>query len=152
LVAMSPLIAKICQGEVVKRFIKFGFVGGSGLVVDMALLFFLSDPRTLGWNLSLSKAIAAETAIINNFIWNDLWTFRDIAFGQNNRRAILARFGRFNLICLAGIGISVLTLDGQVHFIHSNIYLANLIAVVIASVWNFWMNVKFGWTKFQILI
>ena len=66
---------------------------------------------------------------------------------QQGWRARFARFGKFNLICLAGIAISIVLLDGQVHFLHLNIYLANLIAIVIASLWNFWMNLKFGWVK-----
>ena len=128
-----------------KKFIKFGFVGASGVVVDTAMLFLLSDPRMLGLNLSIGKALAAETAIVNNFFWNDLWTFRDISAQRIGRGARLGRFGRFNMICLAGVLISILVLDTQVHFLHFNIYVANLIAIVIASLWNFWMNVKFGW-------
>ena len=133
--------------ETFKRFVRFGLVGASGVIVDMGILFLLADPKTLAWNLSVSKMLAAETAIINNFIWNDVWTFRDISAGQKGGWARAGRFGKFNLICLAGIGISVLLLDGQVYFLHLNVYLANLIAIVIASFWNFWMNLKFGWTK-----
>jgi dolichol-phosphate mannosyltransferase len=51
-----------------QRFLRFGCVGGSGVFVDMGVLFLLADPRTLGWGLSLNKTPAAETAIVNNFI------------------------------------------------------------------------------------
>jgi dolichol-phosphate mannosyltransferase len=129
----------------IKRFIRFGLVGASGVFVDMGILFCLSDPRMLGWGLSLSKACAAETAIVSNFIWNDAWTFGDISRQQNAWGARAGRFGKFNLICLAGMGISILLLNGQVRFLHLNVYLANMIAIVIASLWNFWMNLKFGW-------
>ena len=66
-------------GRTVSRFIRFGLVGGSGVLVDMGLLFVFADPRMLGWGLSISKTLAAEAAIVNNFVWNDLWTFRDRA-------------------------------------------------------------------------
>jgi len=128
-----------------KKFIKFGLVGGSGVVVDTAMLFLLSDPRMLGLNLSIAKALAAESAIITNFIFNDLWTFRDISTREIGSRARLGRFGRFNLICLAGVAVSILVLDAQVKLLHFNIYVANLIAIFVASLWNFWMNLKFGW-------
>ena len=52
---------------------------------------------------------------------------------------------KFNLICLAGIGWSVLLLNAQVTWLHLNLYLANLIAIVVVSVWNFWLNLRFGW-------
>lgn len=128
-----------------KRFIRFGLVGASGVVVDMGILFLLADPRMLGWTLTLSKMCAAETAIVNNFIWNERWTFQDLAARESGWSARMRRFGRFNLICLAGIGISILLLDGQVYFLHLNVYLANLVAIFLASLWNFWMNLKFGW-------
>jgi len=49
------------------------------------------------------------------------------------------------LICLAGIGWSVLLLQAQVAGLGMNVYLANLISIVAVSVWNFGMNLKFGW-------
>src|ERR1019366_8599537 len=44
----------------IKRFFRFGVVGLSGVVVDMGMLFLLSDPSMLGWGLTRSKLIAAE--------------------------------------------------------------------------------------------
>ena len=54
------------------------------------------------------------------------------------------RFVKFNLTCVAGIGFSVLLLNGQVYWLHINLYLANLIAIVLVSVWNFFLNLRFG--------
>jgi dolichol-phosphate mannosyltransferase len=68
------------------RFIQFCLVGLSGVVVDMGFLYLLSDESTLGLPLTRSKIIAGELAIINNFIWNDFWTFRDIAIRQPGKR------------------------------------------------------------------
>lgn len=133
--------------KTLKRYIRFGIVGASGVVVDMAVLFLLSDPKMLAWNLSLSKALAAEVAIVNNFIWNELWTFGDISASQSHWHARLGRFAKFNLICLAGIGLAILLLNVQVRFVAMNVYLANLVAIVIVSFWNFGLNLKFGWKK-----
>lgn len=129
-----------------KRYFRFGVVGASGIGVDMAALFVLADPRMLGLNLSLSKALAAEFAIIGNFIWNELWTFRDLAIGDSSWRGRATRFGKFNLICLAGIGFSVLLLTVQTRCLQMNMYLGNLVAILVVSVWNFGMNLKWGWT------
>ena len=131
----------------IKRFIQFGLVGASGVFVDMGILFVLADPRMLGWGLSWSKALAAETAILNNFLWNDLWTFRDLATGQAGWHRRARRLGKFNLICLVGIALNVLLLNVQVHLLQMNLYVANLIAILLVSIWNFWMNLRFGWGK-----
>lgn len=126
------------------RYAQFCAVGGSGVVVDMGVLHLLAAPALLALNLSLSKAVAAEVALVNNFIWNDLWTFRGLdAAGGGLAR--LARFLKFNLICLAGIGGSVLLLNLQVRWLHWNLYAANLVAIALVSVWNFWLNLRFGW-------
>ena len=132
-------------GQTLKRYLRFGIVGASGVVVDMAVLFLLSDPKMLAWNLSLSKALAAEVAIVNNFIWNEGWTFGDIAAAQHHWSARRRRFFKFNLICLAGIGLSILLLNVQVRYVAMNVYLANLIAIVLVSFWNFGLNLKYGW-------
>lgn len=55
----------------VNRFFRFAVVGLSGVLVDMMFLFLLSDASTLALPLTRSKIIAAELAIINNFLWND---------------------------------------------------------------------------------
>jgi dolichol-phosphate mannosyltransferase len=131
----------------IKRFIRFGLVGASGVGVDMAVLFLLTDPRLLGWGLSLSKAIAAEVAIFNNFLWNEIWTFRDLAGASAGGMARARRLAKFNIICVAGIVFSIVLLNVQVRFLHFNVYMANFIAIFLVSIWNFAMNLKFGWRE-----
>ena len=128
-----------------KRYVKFCVVGGTGLLVDMGVLHLLVSPAMLGGNISASKVIAAEAAIFNNFVWNDRWTFRGVTAGRNTPRQRLIRFLKFNLICASGIGLSVLLLNVQVHGLGLNLYLANLIAIVLVSFWNFFLNAWFGW-------
>jgi dolichol-phosphate mannosyltransferase len=127
------------------RFPRFAAVGLTGVGVDMALLFLLSDPRALGWGLTQSKVLAAEAAIVNNFIWNDSWTFRDIARQLGGGGARLKRFARFNLICTMGLALSVLLLALQVDVLGANRYVANAIAIALVTAWNFWMNKAFSW-------
>jgi dolichol-phosphate mannosyltransferase len=127
------------------RFPRFAAVGLSGVGVDMALLFLLSDPRMLGWALTPGKVLAAEAAIVNNFLWNDSWTFRDLARQLGGGAARLKRFIRFNLICAMGLALSVLLLSVQVDVLGVNRYLANAVAIALVTTWNFWMNKAFSW-------
>lgn len=127
------------------RFPRFAAVGLSGVGVDMALLFLLSDRHALGWGLTQSKLLAAEAAIVNNFVWNDAWTFRDLATKLGGGTARLKRFARFNLICAMGLALSVLLLALQVDVLGINRYLANAVAIALVTAWNFWMNKAFSW-------
>jgi dolichol-phosphate mannosyltransferase len=143
-----------------KRYIKFCLVGGSGVFVDMAVIYLLAGPHGLGWSLTLSKVIAAEAAILNNFTWNDLWTFRDLVRRGSTAgdeagtktsdghasswRGVANRLIRFNLICTSGIALSVLLLNAQVHLLGLNLFLSNFVAIVLVSFWNFFLNLKWG--------
>jgi dolichol-phosphate mannosyltransferase len=137
-------------GFPVGRFIRFGLVGLSGVFVDMALLYLLSDPTTLGWPLTRSKIIAAEFAIMNNFLWNDSWTFADVASEQQGWRQRCKRFLKFNIVCLAGVVLNVLVLNLVFNFLIPNRYVANLIAIAVATIWNFWANLKLSWRVTQV--
>ena len=129
------------------RFFRFAVVGCSGVVIDMGLLFLLSDPSTMGWGLTRSKLIAAEVAIINNFLWNDFWTFRDIADQQRGTRYRLQRFAKFQLVCFVGLVLNTLLLNVQFNVLGMNRYVANAVAILIVTGWNFWFNLKFSWQK-----
>jgi dolichol-phosphate mannosyltransferase len=127
------------------RFIHFCVVGCTGLAIDMTLLFLFSDPRMLGWGLTRSKILAAETALMNNFIWNDLWTFGAVSRHQRSFEQRFRRFLKFNLICSLGIAFNVIILNIEVNWLHINRYLANLIAIGIVSMWNYQSNKRFSW-------
>ncbi|MEA5597065.1 glycosyltransferase [Rivularia sp. UHCC 0363] len=137
-------------GFPIGRFIRFGLVGLSGVFVDMTILYLLSDPNTLALPLTRSKIIAGEIAIFNNFLWNDAWTFADVAMQQKGLKQRLKRFFKFNLICLAGLIINVLVLNLVFNFVFANRYVANLIAIAVATVWNFWVNLKLSWRVTQV--
>ncbi|NEO36888.1 MAG: glycosyltransferase [Moorea sp. SIOASIH] len=132
-----------------KRFIRFGLVGFSGVFVDMTVLYLLHDPASLGWGLTRSKIIAAEAAILNNFIWNDAWTFRDIASQQWGWGKRLKRFLKFNLVCLIGLCLNVLLLNLLFNLLGINYLIANAIAIAAVTFWNFWINLKLNWRVTQ---
>ncbi|MEM6755052.1 MAG: glycosyltransferase [Cyanobacteria bacterium P01_C01_bin.38] len=148
----SEKVEKLSQrwGFPIGKFIRFGLVGLSGVFVDMTILYLLSDPNTLALPLTRSKIIAGEIAILNNFLWNDAWTFADVAMQQKGLKQRLKRFLKFNIICLAGLAINVLVLNLVFNFVISNRYIANLIAIAVATVWNFWVNLKLSWRVTQV--
>ncbi|QZZ19424.1 glycosyltransferase [Leptothermofonsia sichuanensis E412] len=125
------------------RFIRFGLVGATGLVVDMGVLYVLYD--VLGLGLTRSAIFAAELAIINNFIWNDCWTFKDLAGKQRGWRKRIKRLAKFNAICLMGLILKILLLNLFFNGLQLNAYLANLLAIALVTLWNFWFNLQLSW-------
>lgn len=147
------------QNTCVVQFIKFCLVGGSGLVMDMTFLLVLADPRFLALNITLSKICAAELALVNNFILNELWTFRRRSLpcagflwpqGRLGIRKLpwadlLRRFLLFNAICGVGIGMAVLLLHVFHTWLGWNLYVANFSAIILVTFWNFGVNARLNW-------
>lgn len=118
------------------RVSRFLLVGGSGVLVNSLALFLLSQQAHLP--LLLASALSAELGIINNFYWNDRWTFR-------RPRPSWARFAQFNLVSLAGLLISTCTLGLLVHYLGMYYLVANLLGIALATAWNFVANSLWTW-------
>ncbi|MDF5737576.1 MULTISPECIES: glycosyltransferase [unclassified Nostoc] len=127
----------------VGRFIRFGFVGLSGVFVDLTVFYLLRTVIHLG--LTRSTILSAGVAIINNFLWNDLWTFSDISQRQRDPHQRFKRFLKFSAICLAGVVLQALIINFLYNVLGINEYLAKLIAIAVATIWNFWANLKLSW-------
>ncbi len=75
-----------------QRFIKFGTVGFAGYAVNASTLWLFTKwnyPGVLAW------AFSTELAIINNFIFNNLWTFKSEKI--KGIKKLLYKFLQFNL-------------------------------------------------------
>jgi dolichol-phosphate mannosyltransferase len=116
----------------------------------MVMLFVLSDARMLGFGLTRSKLVAAELAIANNFLWNDAWTFRDMVGAQRGLASKLHRFVKFNLVCGIGLILNVVLLNVMFNLLHMNRYVANLIAIGLVTLWNYWINYQLHWRSTDV--
>lgn len=132
----------------VGKFLRFGLVGFSGVFVNMAVLYVMRDIFNL--ELTRSLIVAAEMAIISNFLWNDLWTFGEISKQQPGKRQRLKRLLKFNTICLMGLILNVLLVNVMFNVFGINEYLANLIAIATVTLWNFWINLKLSWRVTEV--
>jgi dolichol-phosphate mannosyltransferase len=116
--------------QAMNRFLQFCLVGASGVLVDMGLLA-----------LVLAKAIACEIAIVNNFLWNDHWTFRGVEPAQGRG----ARFLWFNGVSLAGLALNVALFAAQVRWLGMNLYLANAVAIIVVAGFNYTLSQQWAW-------
>ncbi|HBP39700.1 hypothetical protein A2422_02690 [Candidatus Woesebacteria bacterium RIFOXYC1_FULL_31_51] len=75
-----------------QKIIKFGIVGGTGFIVNF---IFLRVFRNLGLTEVLVWLLSTELAIFNNYIFNNIWTFKDSEI--KGVKAIVLKFLQFNL-------------------------------------------------------
>jgi len=90
-----------------QRFIKFGTVGFMGYVVNATALWFFTKQQFAG---PLAWAFSTELAIINNFILNNIWTFKSekiIGF-----KKLLYKFLQFNMT--SGGALVIQTVFGSI--------------------------------------
>jgi dolichol-phosphate mannosyltransferase len=136
-------ITRLRERFPITRFLRFGLVGLSGVFVDFAVFYLLRTQ--LGLPIARSTILSAEVAVVNNFLWNDLWTFGDISRRQPGKRQRLRRFFKFNLVCLAGIILQALLVSLLHDAFGMNEFAAKLGAIAIVTFWNFWINLKLSW-------
>lgn len=136
------------------RYIRFGLVGASGTVVNVAVLYVAHEylfnaiePPGSKPYFSLLLAIAVST--VNNFTWNRLWTWSDRLHATSARHedgyskgGLLAQLGQYATASWLGILLQYGLTLWFAHFMHYLV--ANVIAIVIASVSNFIANDR--WT------
>jgi dolichol-phosphate mannosyltransferase len=136
------------------RYIRFGLVGASGTVVNLAVLFTAHEYLFSAFEPSGSKpyfslALAIAVATVNNFTWNRLWTWSDRLHATSAQREesisgrhLLAQLGQYATASWLGIALQYALTLWLAHFMHY--MLANVIAIVVASVSNFIANDR--WT------
>ena len=118
------------------KFIKFCFVGASGVVVNMGLLYVLTE--YVGWFYLASSAVAIETSIITNFLLNNWWTWKKKAKG------FFLRLVKFNIVSLVALVINMGILLFFTEIVGMWYILSNLIGIAVATLANFFLNDK--WT------
>lgn len=138
-------VASLMRRIVSLRFLKFGTVGASGIVVNQGVLYLsreylfvtVSTAGEVDWlSLNLSLGLAIFFATLNNFFWNRLWTWADRRHHYD--RPILVQFGQYTLSC--GVSIALQVLFTNLLAPHVYYLIANLIAIVVTSVLNFLLN------------
>jgi dolichol-phosphate mannosyltransferase len=121
-------------------------VGISGVGVNTALLYLLTE--AVGFNHLVAAVFATESAILNNFLLNDRWTFGDAQSGTSWLRRIL----RYNSVTLVGLVISVAVLAGLTYLLNLHYLLANLFAIGAGTLWNYVGSSYFTWATVTISV
>ena len=143
----STLIEKIKYGaslETPRRFLKFCLVGGGGVILNMGMLYLFTD--VFGLFYLLSSIIAIEIAILNNFFWNDIWTWRD-----RRRKGALQFFRR---LIKYNISANLSSFVGNIAtlWILTSIFgwyymYANVVGIMVGVVLNFTLNDRWTYRK-----
>lgn len=112
------------------KFLKYGIVGFSGMVIDFSITFLLKEKLKI--HRYVASSAGFSLAATSNWFLNRLWTF------ESSNPKIFAEYSSFILISVTGLGINNLFLwifEKRMKF-----YPAKLCAIAVTTVWNFMAN------------
>lgn len=121
----------------IKEFFKFSIVGFFGTVINLAILYFLTE--FAGVYYLLSAFFAFLIAVINNFFLNKIWTFKE----KINYKPI-RKFGQFLFISIIALLVNLAFLYVFTDLFGIYYMFSQLFAIVLSLFVNFIGN-KF-WT------
>jgi dolichol-phosphate mannosyltransferase len=111
-----------------RRMVKFGIVGGSGFVVNIAVFALVERTHTLH---AIAATVAFLAAVGNNFHWNRRWTFRAVGAEAVHRQA-----RRFFVVSGAAFLLQLGILEGFVN-LGVKPLIAQAISVLLAMPFGF---------------
>lgn len=123
------------------RFIKFGAVGASGTVINVAVLYLAQEYLLRGIQdfhsrLNVSIALAITVATISNFYWNRRLTWRDRKHTVHHSTVFLF----FKYVMAAALSIVIQSLLTKWLALSLHYIVANVLAIAVASLANFVTN------------
>ena len=136
---LLPLLRRLTSyfsGSVLSpRLIKFGIVGASGVVVNMAALYLLTDFGKIPY--FVASIIAIELSIISNFTINFLWTWSD----RSGDGTVWAKLVRYHI----GAGATAFLGNYLILILLTEIFgmhylISNLIGIGVGTFSNYIIN------------
>jgi putative flippase GtrA len=114
------------------KFLKFGIVGFSGLIVDFSFTWLCKEKFII--NKYISNSIGFTLGVINNFYWNKNYTFND----YDSEYGI--QFLKFLIVALVGFLLNNFILYLLQKRSPLNFYVSKVIVTIVVFFWNFFAN------------
>jgi dolichol-phosphate mannosyltransferase len=136
------LIADKLVGHIVPvRFALFALIGGLGVLVHFAVLWYAFKVSQLSFDQS--QAFAVVVAMTSNFFLNNLFTYRDMRLkGWRLLRGLLTFYCICALGAFANVGIASYMFAADQRW-----WLAGFVGVLIGAVWNYAVSSVFTWKR-----
>ena len=114
------------------KFIKFGLVGFSGLIIDFGVTWICKEKFNL--NKYIANGFGFLFGVTNNYFLNKYFTF------DNHNPEIGLQFLSFLIIAVIGFSINTGFLYSLQKRTKINFYICKIIVTAIVFIWNFGAN------------
>jgi len=136
-----------------ERFIKFGTVGFAGYIVNATFLWLFTK---WAWPGYLAWGVSTEFAIINNFIFNNIWTFKEEKISGVGK--LVKKFLQFNATSAGALLIQTVagSVSDYIFGVQNRQLALPFIIVFLVLPYNYfmynaviWKTWKLPWSKFK---
>ena len=137
---LAMLIEKTLGRIVSLRFLAFCFVGGTGVLVHLAVLKLA---LAASWPFAFAQALAGIVAMTSNFWLNNVTTYRD-------KKLVGWRFlgGLLSFYAVCSIGFVTNVGVGQALFAqHYSWWLSGVLGAAVGAVWNYSVSSAVTWRR-----
>jgi len=130
-----------------RGWMRYGAVGFTGAVVNVVVLTFLAE--RCAWPIGWALATAILLALLNNFFWNWLFTFRTSqAPAAEPRAGVLGRLVHYGKVCTTGVALNA-SLTLLLNWRGVPLPLASTAGVTLGGAWNLFFNVPAIWRSWD---
>ena len=129
--------------KILKMFVKFGIVGVSGVVVNLAIYSTLVH---FGVYYLAAATISFVGAVTNNFYWNFIWTFK----GRAEHKTVKRKYFDFFVISFINFLINLSCLRFLHGILEIHEVVAQIMAIGLASLFNFIGNYLITFKEKQV--
>ena len=116
------------------RILKFSVVGVSGVLINMGMLYILTEYFKILY--FISSIVAIELSIISNFVLNDIWTW-----GDRRKKRFLHRILQYHI----SVGLTAIFANWLILLLLTEVFgvyylLSNLIGISVGMFSNYILN------------
>lgn len=124
-----------------EEFIKFCFVGLSGVLVNLGAYIYLT--RALAVNFTIASPIAIELSILSNFLFNHIWTFHK----RNTYGPLYKKLFKFHIVAgMAGLSNYFVFLI-LLYLLSFHDILSNFMGICMGTLINYSLNSLWTWRE-----
>lgn len=124
------------------KYVKFATVGAFGAILNTAILFLLTE--FFGVYYLFSAFAAIEAAIITMFFLNNRFTFSN---GKSGLTELIGGIMRSNMVRALGTVVQIGMLYAFTEFAGIYYLVSNILAIFLASIFNFFGEKRFNWKE-----
>lgn len=125
------------------RVLKYALVGLGGAAINVIVLYVLVS--RLRWVAPVAALAGAALAMVNNFFWNDRFTFHETRRAYPGWTQALGRFVSFGAFSGTGLLLNVSVIWVLNSVFGLRLAWSALVGVSVAAVWNFLLNSNVTW-------